>query len=106
MKRKPDPAAEKAEANRLAQRRWRERHARRRSIVQQVSSLLLRKKWPDGIQQLANLLHQTLNREGIRALRRALQEEMPAQQAAERKAALKTGRELWLAEHPDSRYHC
>jgi len=69
---------QKAEYNRLAQARWRERHAMKRFAAQQISNAILRRQWTDEtIAELASALTSVLNSAGIVALRRALKPKTP-----------------------------
>jgi hypothetical protein len=67
------PAAEKRERGRLAQARYRERHARRLAAARQVGSILLRTAdHHDDAERLADALRVLLRPSGIEALVREL----------------------------------
>ena len=64
---------EKAERNRLAQARYRERTAKQRANVRAVSNALMRQtERADDINRIAAALRATLTPAGIKALRQAL----------------------------------
>ncbi len=92
---------QKAEHNRLAQARWRERHAMKRFAAQQISNAILRRQWTDEtIAELASALTSVLNSGGIVALRRALKPKTPKERAAIQKETFRQEQALWLREHP------
>lgn len=87
--------------NRDAQARYRERHIGKRRTVQRVANILLRQKWTDAhFETLGGLLHLIMNREAIRALRRALREPTHEEMDARWRKRENNTRALWLAEHP------
>jgi len=60
-------------SNAEKQRRWRERHIKRRRDALRVASLLMRRNWPDGhVEAIARQLWVFFNADGIARLRRAL----------------------------------
>src|SRR5262249_61578907 len=92
---------QKAEYNRLAQARWRERHAMKRFAAQQISNAILRRQWTDEtIAELASALTSVLNSAGIVALRRALKPKTPEKIAALQKETFRQEQALLLREHP------
>src|SRR4029453_17727132 len=93
--------ASPAEHNRLAQARWRERHAMKRFAAQQISNAILRRQWTDEtIAELASALTSVLNSAGIVALRRALKPKTPKEIAAIQKETFRQEQALWLRETP------
>jgi len=83
------------------QARWRERHIIKRRYAQRIVNILVRQSLTeDHIKQVARLLTEFLNREGVRTLRRALKPITNAENAARHRAAEKMVRDLWLREHP------
>jgi hypothetical protein len=89
------------------QRRYRERHIKKRRDAQRIVNLLMRKQMTDEhITQVAALLNSFFNREGVRTLRRDLQrfgdpgpkdkKEMRLQAWEEEKAV----RAEWKRAHP------
>ena len=67
------PPEERAERNRLAQARYRQRHAKRQAEVRAISSILMRQRWyAADVKRLAAALRAMLGRSGIAALRKQL----------------------------------
>ena len=67
------PPEERAERNRLAQARYRERHAKRQAEARAIISILMRQSWNAAdVKRLAAALRTTLGRSGTAALRKQL----------------------------------
>jgi hypothetical protein len=90
--------------NAQKQARWRERHIARRRLAARVSNLLLRKSGSDDqIAEIAGLLRQFFNREGLRRLCRKIREiEEPTKSElnARSNKRAKDWLDLWLRDHP------
>jgi hypothetical protein len=83
------------------QARWREKHVIKRHGVQRIASILLRGSWDDEhFETLGALLRSMMNREAIRALRRALKEPTREETDARHRENEKAFRDWWLREHP------
>jgi hypothetical protein len=91
------------------QARWRERHIRKRREAQRIVNLLARKSLTDEvIREIAAILNQFLNREGVRTLRRELSERRESrpidQDMMTTIELLKTEKAAWECDHQGQEY--